>query len=550
MTEFSDNKSLKPNQQLEVLQELARRLNTSLTQQSMAEDSSEIPEDFFGDVCFLSKKLTYYLSEFKISSQSDVTPIQNDLIAMQKELQLAEKKINEYRSSLADSYVEIRNCQNEIKQLKNEKSELTLEVSQLNTQLKAVNLDLSAAQANIKAKNDLLADLENAMGDLRDKNRDQSEQIFDQNEEKESLQTDFTNVVKELADLRAKYAKLNTDFECVNATYTTLKANNDNFELRENELLSCIDNLQKEKNNIQNRLNGLLIDVNKYVPHYTNEPQSSSVLNPREFNVFLPFCYPERLPARKMLVEVQSTYKSAIGPQKPLFNKCFPSSMFDIRPEKEQPHIFTQKHSIKMEPVFCLDFAINDIAPYVPGLDIYNVHAVHIKNRLPLDCVQTGQFEHSPLPECKPAIQIKLDPPIPLKYQKVVMMYIRLFSMEAFLNYIAGRFVPLESAIPIKAYDYKIPNDDRYDDFEVVNPIPDSYRLTSRKFITTRQESMPYERPTLRLTVTQGAKLRNVLEMFGNTISDFVQKYDRKTTSEQSEEPDSQVPQIGASENK
>ena len=283
------------------------------------------------------------LSRSESGSFEQIDNMHDQFEQLRSELNNKDAKIQEFKLSLADTVIEGKNLQKRNSELLEEIAKLQREISHLQLHSKELSMKLSAAEGNLKNTQSSFSSASEELKELRDhsyglKNRsaDLEDQIRDLEKELNNTNTQNATKTQEIDRLQKLSDRLTESFEGLKIEHQALSE-------RSSELEGTIDALQKEKNQLHKRLDNLLLGLPQlvsYSPPSTSKSEKT-ILEPRSFAPFIPFCFPEKVPT---VIHFKRDLKQNFG-------KIFP------RNSRPEPKVFPQDFKLKFEVVVTRVFA-------------------------------------------------------------------------------------------------------------------------------------------------------------------------------------------------
>ncbi len=214
---------------------------------------------------------------------------------------LAEKehKIVEFKTSLADSVVENRNLQKQHQALQERFNAINIQLTQMQLHSKDLSLKHSSAAANLESREKELEAVNLELQDLRARTYHLKSLCADYEDQIKQKEQALAATQTENAGLKKNNDKAISDLDHIANSNRQLRLSLDALQQRETELVKTIDALQREKNHIQMQLSRVLTGLNKMAVYRQPDDSTAetSLLEPKALVPYLPFCFPERLPA-------------------------------------------------------------------------------------------------------------------------------------------------------------------------------------------------------------------------------------------------------------
>lgn len=509
--------------QLEALRLLARQLLDSVPAFPENAINSELVHK---TEKFIESDLQALIEKLLPDQNSD--PGRNFSETFRHEIQLRDQKIHDFKLSLADAVVELKNAQKALQNANSNNNTLREEISRMQVHTKDLSLKLGTANSSLEAREKALKSATDELEDLRNQSYQLKTQVARLETQLKEVSEKFSQLSEEHEQTLATLAKTSKDFDHVIVSNTELKKSLDLLEIQEKELIETVDALQKERSHLQNKLNSMLTGLKKSVEYNsaTTVSVTSNVLEPSVLPPYLPFCFPERLPAAiRFRREIAQTFPADISrsanrippifqaPDKqPLSGKEAMRSLIR-RPKMKLPR---QHDFAFVRPDFCIDTPAIDFCENMPAATVPPVRFIHnvsilygiVKNkqiwwqkmiRLPVMSTETAN---------DPNLQISTS------------------SFELFMQFITSTLFKhgvgtAKSCLPQHLNRCKTQNDCSSMNFS--NIFNETLAFRHRLQLKSTMLTAP------RITLTpgfRGNRLKSVLEMFGNTITSMVNKFE------------------------
>lgn len=515
--------------QIEAVQFLARRLLAAVTILPETNDNAELLP--------LAEKLTSmdFAGMLKLANEkkpeTDPSP---GLAKLQQELELQNQKMYEFKISLADSVIEFRNCQKDLQAARETNLAQANQVSQMQLLSKELSLKLSSAVTKLETRESELEAVKKEVMELRSRSYQLKSTNAEYEDHLQKMNADLEQQKIVNATTSARCEKALSDLQHVNTSNKELKQALELLEIKEKELVETVDVLQKERNHLQGKLNALLTGVNKKVEYHHDLPPStdSSVLEPVMLPPYLPFCFPERLPAViKFRREIRKTFPSAFSRRPAPVPGIFTNPK-KINPNSEAVRMSLRRPRIKTPGKNVMQLAYPLIQADFPNCffsDIQQHHkssstiegrqdslAAIIASEPPIWCWNTGRSGFARL-----------------EINRKQTFAISTYSLDLYLHFLETtimkqNFQPSENPLTLVLQPIQTPEVNARMNFS--NTLNEM--LAFRHRLQLKSQKIDAPRVLLQHSFNRGNKLKSVLEIFGNTISLMVQKYEIFPTSQ------------------
>lgn len=487
--------------------------------------STHISEFSFSELADDLHILSHQLKSEQSSNEQSLEA--NDLVtSLQNELIERDQRIQDFKLSLADSVVTSSNTKRENELLKEKNSQLYSKISELQMHTKDQTLKLETTSQNLAKCETELKNQTPVLNELRSGNYKYKKLIADYEDQIE----DQKNRVEQLSETKAKadhlISRLKKETEYLGESYETLKQTFGSLEERERALEGTIEALQREKNHLQGRLERLLTGVSKNISHsqIAAAIASDSDISTDKMLPYLPFCFPERLPAViKFKREIRANAHREFSKRPAPSVKVFPSNsvvriepatlrihpakvvfsppkarFFQPRVEISQPALELKKYSCQLIPEKLIP-TFSDL-----GTPVRNIKREHKHSDfMPATLIGQSQLELPSSPEFD----------------------IFTHSIDLLLSYMSrGIFKDHYPKLTLNLDWIITDTEDNYlkKPLEITNISME--KLAFRYRIQLKSHLMYIARKTI-LRSIKTSKLKTVLETFGNTISSMVRKY-------------------------
>ena len=461
------------------------------------------------------------------SSATESSKAIEKLNELKAEINLKDQKIHDFKLSLADAVIEAKGINSKNKTLTEKITELEEQISQMMLHAKDQQLKLSTSQANLENEtnsNNKLRLLRDALSEELSELKSAKEQL---EKETSSLKEKIENLEENKNKSQVLAEKLAKEVSLLENHSAQTKERLSALEIRETELVATIGTLQKEKNHYQKRLNNLLTGVTKTISYerpYKGVPDDSdSVLEPRELLPYLPFCFPERLPAsiklkRKekiitpaKLIQKNNKIRTSFLSKSELKTKTLTLRKSISRPnlpELKSPEFEFkfEKESAQFKP---FELQITEYKKFLSpefyfidnflSTDVYNSQNFHSKANNP-----TNRIPFSDIPN----------------------FGIYKYSLLLFLSYLSNRifqkqYFQISRTEQLKNTTFKTVKKTNL--IKEKNNLPE--KLAFRSTYKLKFQKLKTPRKKFTYSFENKGKLQTVLETFGNTINTMVKKY-------------------------
>lgn len=446
-----------------------------------------------------------------------------------QEINLREQKMHEFKLSLADSVIELKNAQKAVLSANERNADLAGQISQMQLHSKDLSLRLTSTTNNLEKRE---SELETARKEL-DELRSRAYQLKSQNADYEDhLKKSGEQVKMVLEDQKAAISgreKAQKDLEHVLTSNRELKSALDNLEMREKELVETVNSLQKERNHLHSRLNALLTGVCRTVSHDQSpgSGSSSSVLEPVNMAPYLPFCFPERLPAAiKFRREIGMSFPAAYSRRAHRHPPAFLSLERHANPSLEVVRTQNRPPRVKSAPNKELALSLSMFSLKTTVLKFEPVRKPDHSASLPrsFDAPMNDKVVYFRQIWWQKTTKTPL---MNMKIDRQTGFPIIANSLELFLHFLISTFArqnydPGENPLP-----HTIIAPKPVTTFDRLNfSINFQETLAFRHRLQLKSTKLDTPRITILQSFKRGNKLKSVLEMFGNTISSIVHRFE------------------------
>lgn len=224
---------------------------------------------------------------------SDADKEKPDIAALQDELRRL--KLN-----LADAVLEQKQAGATSQDLLKQIFELKQEVFQHQSQVRDLDARLDVSKRNEQALADQEKKQEIELAALRAAAEESTRQIDRLQEQLQSLSAEHEKAQEELEKARATATEFQTAFTNLKAEYEAEKIQRQAAETREHEIVTSFDAINQERLLLKEKVSRLLVGVKAYItpPSRPAATGEDGALEPKEMRPYIPFCFPDRLPAQ------------------------------------------------------------------------------------------------------------------------------------------------------------------------------------------------------------------------------------------------------------
>lgn len=437
-----------------------------------------------------------------------------------------EKRIQDFKISLADAVMENRDLAKKLHEKTEKCNDLATQVTQMQLHSKELALKLSTANETLTSRDLQIESSNREIQDTKTRNLQLKNQIAELEDHIARSSAKLESTSLKLSQNEAELLKIQKDFGHVVNSNNSQKLEIEHLQIRTAELEETIEALQREKTHLQDKLKKQLAGARRSIDYSIPQPSSegSSVLEPSVLPAYLPFCFPERLPApirfRREIKQLwPASLKAAQKAVPVIFNDFGPATELKIpaRMQLKMPDIVTVKRQ-RLEITGC------NFNPFCDSVKIVlPSQIVREINRFSIDYA-------------------------PLGARKDISAYLIKSESKELRIFSNARFMPRK--IYTTSFDLYLANlmqnspnlylkNRRKQSFQVPIFGIDISELTHLKFANIFTEKLAFRHrfqlqsqkllapvPKFNCSFRRGNKLKSVLETFGNTISSMVQKYD------------------------
>lgn len=448
------------------------------------------------------------------------------------EIDLRDQKVHEFKLSLADSVVELRNTQKTLQAANEKIVSLTTQISQMQLHSKELSLKLSTATANLAARESELESAKRELDDLRTRNYQLKNQTAEYEGHLKKAQEELGQTINEHKNSLAAMDKANRDLEHVVTSNREMKKSLELHELQTREFIETIDALQKERNHLQNRLNAILTGVNRTAVYdqsaaVNKETVKGSVLEPASLMPYIPFCFPERLPAAiKFRREISRSFPASASRRVQRVPPVFADLSRPIRPTKEAVRTQLRVPRIRDGRMQVIAVQNSMFEPCNPDFSLLTDFLITGSDRAP------DRLEFSAIESVVDARQMWWQKGMRLSRQTLLFPSVPEFaichqSFELFMRFIISTFVrtPYLQTNAIVQHQIKVQKavNSRCEP-EHANNFNEMLAFRHRLQLKSLKLDMPARK--IVHSFKKGNKLKSVLETLGNTVSSIVHKFE------------------------
>ncbi len=515
---------------LELLHDFVDNFKTIINEadsESREDQLYQLAINFSGiDIGKMIAELSLIESDF--SASKDNNWVEEQFAELKAELASKDQKIQEFKLSLADTVIESKSIQKRsaeqqetIVKLRNEIAQMQLHTKDLSLKLATAEKNFQATQTELATANEELLELRERSYALKGRSADLEDQIRAFDVQIQELTRTNLEKDKEIDRLSKLSERLDSSFELTRTQRNAL-------EERSNELEATIETLQREKNIVQGRLDKLLTGLPRSVSYANPRPPEleESLLEPRGFLPYLPFCFPERVPhVISFRREVKHSFAKNFPRENPPPVPIFPHD-FKVRFDGGNVRSFAFK------PVFhcsITDEFTQALPPPVPDAQISADRGDFYfcaKDFFPV-LVEAELQAALHKPQQILVRSSVLKPARKLEMLNKPEFGIHTYSLDLLLsfltrNIIESNYRELRHAEPLITGEATFINKDGA--IKTANIFNE--KLAFRYGYQLKSHKLNLHRVNFAQSFRRGAGLRSVLETFGNTINSMVQKYD------------------------
>ncbi len=258
---------------------------------------------------------------------------------------------------LADAVVEQKQLQDNARSMRDEIAALKKDLNQGQALARDLEMRLESSNKNERR-------LGQSEETLQDELRDAHRRLAEADEKYRVLFEEKALLLKEKDEILSRLK----DYRDFLQQHEALKQQLAAAEIREGDLVTSFEALQRERGSLKEKLNRLLVGVKEYVSWKTPpDPSETILLEPQEFPFFFPLCFPDRLPKILRIswkpgfkeVPRKMTLKSGVG-------KIHAPPSFPIRAFRHLASAYPVTISLDREVMPLPDWEFDD--PIVPDM--------------------------------------------------------------------------------------------------------------------------------------------------------------------------------------
>jgi len=515
MEKKPENPELSAAEQLDALEIICRSL-AAVLKQRVEKESDDGISGFFDQL----ESIDFASLRRHLNGEPDTLSTLSELKSVISE---KDQKIIEFKTSLADLVVENRNLQKQHQVLQDRFSALNSQLNQMQLHSKDLSLKYSTASSNLENREKELETANTELQELRARSYQLKSLCADYEDQLKRREQELTTTLTENSRLKQSSEKAVSDLDHVANSNRQLRQSLEALQQRETELVKTIDALQREKNHFQTQLSRVLTGLNKMAVYQQPDDtsQNSSVLEPARLVPYLPFCFPERLPAViSFRREIQQNQPASLHRRELPSPKTF-AQFNDRQPPAMPTHV--RMRAARMKVALKKPFEMKFHAAYrvQPKLVINN----EMNRQLSYDDHFAMRYE---LPDSYNTLQTTSSRAVRMLIsRKLRNDEIFTNSFDIFMNYLIREIV-----------ERNFNSDDLFtiliNEIRVVAGAPAVFKNTNI-FLETLAFRHRFQLQSQRIKMADASfnysfkrsnRLKSVLEMFGNTINSMVQKYD------------------------
>ncbi|MBP7633897.1 hypothetical protein KBA41_06980 [Candidatus Ozemobacteraceae bacterium] len=216
-----------------------------------------------------------------------------DVAALQDELRRL--KLN-----LADAILEQKQAGATNQDLLKQIFELKQEVFQHQSQVRDLDARLDVSKRNEQALSELEKQQKLELASLHTTVEESTRQLDRLQEQHKTISAEYEKAQGELEKARATVAEFRTAFTNLKSEYEAEKIQRQAAETREHEIVTTFDAINQERLQLKEKVSRLLVGVKDYItpPSRPASTTEDGALEPKEMRPYIPFCFPDRLPAQ------------------------------------------------------------------------------------------------------------------------------------------------------------------------------------------------------------------------------------------------------------
>lgn len=509
------NPELSAAEQLDALEIICRSL-AAVLKKRVEEDADSGIAGFFEQL----ENIDFAGLRRQLGGESDTLSMLSELKSLITE---KDQKIIEFKTSLADLVVENRNLQKQHQALQERFSALNTQLNQMQLHSKELSLKYSTTSSNLDAREKELESASIELQELRSRSYQLKSLCADYEDLLKKKEDDLSRTLGENAQLKKSSEKAVSDLDHVANSNRQLRQSLEALQHREVELVKTIDVLQREKNHVQTQLSRVLTGLNKMAvyqqPDDTNH--ESSQLEPKTLVPYLPFCFPERLPAAiSFRREIQLNQPGSLQRRKLPAPRTF--AQYSVPEQSIIPtHVRTQAAKLKNRLKKPFEMKFHEAYRIQPKLSISQDMCQQLRydDAFALDYDRPISY-HPVQKTSSRAVKVLIS-------RKLRDDEILTNSFDLFMNYLIREIV-----------ERNFNSDDIFtilmNEIRVVAGRPAEFKnsnifletLAFRHRFQLQSQRIKMAAASFNYSFKRSNRLKSVLEMFGNTISSMVQKYD------------------------
>lgn len=517
---------------IEALQGFVKDLKSVLE----SEKTDNLQEELFQlSLNISSVNFSELIELLSLQNESSVNRIEpsprseSQLEELRTELKRREGKIQEFKLSLADSVIETKRLQKSNDELQETTAKLRADVTQLQLHSKDQSMRLSSTEKNLQETQSSLVSANEELLELRSQSYNLKSRCADYEDQIKEFQHRISAFSEELTLKKREVEKLKKLSGNLNESFELMRIEKEASEQRSLDLEKTIDALQKEKNRLQDKLEKMLTGLPKTVSHAVpaGSNLASSILEPLSFTPFLPFCFPERIPALTVFKrQIQQSFAKEFPKRLPPPAPAFPQS-YRIRIQLDQVRVFATRPKFFCEVPEHFAHPLNN-----PQISLANF-SLKLELAMSPRCINFSE----PRSEIFAASLNRRQRPQQrssslLAARKIHMSQnpefgIHTHSLDLLLSYLSRTVIEgnyRELKHQISGLNHFI-SDEKQRDMESATNIFNE-KLAFRYSYQLKSHKLNLEREIFSQSFKRSAGLKSVLETFGNTIDFMVRKYD------------------------
>ena len=467
-----------------------------------------------------------------VSTLLDNTSAESAIEKFKNEIAQRDQKVYEFKLSLADSVVELKNTQKSLQNANEKIAALSTQISQMQLHSKELSLKLSTATSNLTTRESELEAARRELDDLRTRNYQLKNQTAEYEGHLKKAQGELSKIIEDHKNSLAAMDKANRDLEHVVTSNREMKKSLELHEVQAREFIETIDSLQKERNHLQSRLDAILTGVNRTVVYdqsagSSKETARGAVLEPANLMPYIPFCFPERLPAAiKFRREISRSFPASASRRTHRIPPVFADLSRAIRPTKEAVRTQLRLPRINDRRMQQIALPNRMFEPENPDFSIFTDFFKTGSDRIP------DRLKFSTIESVVDARQMWWQKSMRLARQTLLFPPVPEFeichqSFELFMRFIIATFVraPYLQTNAIVQHQIKVQKtgNGRCEP-KHANNFNEMLAFRHRLQLKSSKLDMPATKVVH--SFKKGSKLKSVLETFGNAISSIVHKFE------------------------